>query len=430
MKNICTAKIDFESKIKKIIIYIYVFLFIYTPNIGSLIGVNTSIPTVAGILFAILFGYYFMFRTNRVISILLKKDRIKVILGISCAIVYVTFVSIINGFDIRWLQNTSLLIQIFNIWLIIEMLKKNNYTKEKMIKLLLDVALIQAFICIVMLIFPELKQIALNSYYAGRQENIWISQNRIYGFSGEYTYSTPIFHGILAVLSFICGIEYNKKYYLYIPFLLLAVFLNGRTGLVVFIVAISIIFMFYILKRKMLKKVLTYVGMLAVIVILGLNFIDKVAPHTYDWVMEAVNQTQLFLFKGELTGIYRDLFTEHFFIPQGISLIFGEGHRVYGVQGYKHSDVGFVNDLFLGGVIYIILLYGAIIKYILKGVTRKYSARDVWMKIDKIISLTWIPILVIANLKGECMRSGIILVGIIFIKAILETSSENYNRRT
>lgn len=50
----------------------------------------------------------------------------------------------------------------------------------------------------------------------------------------------------------------------------------------------------------------------------------------------------------------------------------GEGYRVYGEFGLLHgkipSDIGFVNDMFMGGILYIVLLYGAIIRFVLKKI--------------------------------------------------------------
>ena len=44
------------------------------------------------------------------------------------------------------------------------------------------------------------------------------------------------------------------------------------------------------------------------------------------------------------------------FFPEGMEFVFGRGHRVYGEAakqaGYTASDIGFVNDMFMGGLIY------------------------------------------------------------------------------
>lgn len=44
-------------------------------------------------------------------------------------------------------------------------------------------------------------------------------------------------------------------------------------------------------------------------------------------------------------------------IPTGRILLFGSGHTIYGADGYANSDVGYVNDLWMGGIVGTILLY-------------------------------------------------------------------------
>ena len=54
------------------------------------------------------------------------------------------------------------------------------------------------------------------------------------------------------------------------------------------------------------------------------------------------------------------LFSDRFWnIPTGLALVFGTGHSIYGAEGYPNSDVGYVNDLWLGGIIGTLILYAA-----------------------------------------------------------------------
>ncbi len=54
------------------------------------------------------------------------------------------------------------------------------------------------------------------------------------------------------------------------------------------------------------------------------------------------------------------LFKDDFWsIPTGLALVFGTGHSVYGAEGYPHSDVGYINDLWTGGIVGTLILYAA-----------------------------------------------------------------------
>jgi len=48
------------------------------------------------------------------------------------------------------------------------------------------------------------------------------------------------------------------------------------------------------------------------------------------------------------TSLFKD---DSWRLPRGAGLIFGTGHSVYGVDGYAHSDVGYVNDIWLVGIL-------------------------------------------------------------------------------
>ncbi len=54
------------------------------------------------------------------------------------------------------------------------------------------------------------------------------------------------------------------------------------------------------------------------------------------------------------------LFRDDFWnLPIGSALVFGTGHSIYGAEGYPHSDVGYINDLWVGGIVGALILYAA-----------------------------------------------------------------------
>lgn len=54
------------------------------------------------------------------------------------------------------------------------------------------------------------------------------------------------------------------------------------------------------------------------------------------------------------------LFSDRFWnLPTGLALVFGTGHSIYGAEGYPHSDVGYVNDLWTSGIVGVLVLYAA-----------------------------------------------------------------------
>ena len=108
------------------------------------------------------------------------------------------------------------------------------------------------------------------------------------------------------------------------------------------------------------------------------------------------------------------------FPSQLLDWVFGYGVRVYGGNAsniwFGTSDIGFINDLFMGGIIYMVLLYGTIIASL--AACHKKSGKVVR---DSKIFLAFGVVLLIANYKGEVARSGMVLTAIIFLGYLLST---------
>lgn len=396
-------------------LFVYLFMLVYTPPLFALINININKYFLLILITMPIFIYYLVLKTNRLKAIILNKNNYKLILGIFISSIYIFIIASLRGYETRFIQNMFFIYQFLNILILIDILKRRKYTYKKMIHLFFNIVLLQSLICILMLLVPSLREIALKLYYNGGVENIFISKMRIYGLSSDYTYATPIFHGFVAVVMMLFAIEYHWKYILYIPFVIIAIMLNGRTGIIIFLVGLSLIIFSYLRKTNKIIKVLFYAFVLLFVGILGFTFLEKLAPSTYTWIINGIKEITGFLLDGEKNGTIAAL-DNAFYFPKGIYFYIGEGHRVYRQSGYVHSDIGYVNDMFLGGVIYIVVLYLSVFKYSSVKINNKFNIQ--LHNINKIFSIIVISTLLIANYKGECMREGIILTGVFFIKSV------------
>lgn len=400
---------------KKILLYIFTFYIIYTPNITALTGISIlgielnkyTVLTVGGIFIAL---YYMAIRVKCKKKINLKTI-IPLILGIILSSIYY-IIRVIPKEEItvestRIVQNNFIILQILYIIVILDVLKSWDYSKEDMFKFILNVAMIQAAICMLMIIVPAFRQVALNIYYNGSKENIYISAARIYGISDDYTFGTQIFHAFLAVITMLYGIYINKKYYIYVPFLLLISLLNGRTGTLIFIVNLSLILFTLIITGKINKKILKYIVIGVILLIIIFQLIKIAIPKTYNFINSMITDTINLITGEELTGNYQALFGYMLYWPEGIYFLIGEGNRVYANSDYVHSDIGYVNDMFMGGIIYITILYGTIIKFLMK----KNEAETKNQKdLNMLVSIISVVTLLIANYKGEAMKGRNIII--------------------
>lgn len=408
-------------------IYLYAFFIFYMPRISDLL-INIHIEFFSVLLLCIILVPYLLKRQRNIF--IFKKNITYLILGIFISSIYFACRASLGSNELRLLQNNFIIIQIMHGLVLLDILKRNHFKKDEIIKLLLNLALIQGIICILMLLMPQFKEIALNLYYIGREENIFISRSRIYGISSDYTFFTPVYHGILASVAAIYAIFKSYKYLFYLPFILLAILLNGRIGLIVFVIGTIVGYFVILMSGKQIIKTVRYIFIIIIIMGISLVGLREVSPYTYDWILGGVEDTIVLLTNNELKQNYTALFDTMLYFPEGCSLIFGEGHRVYGehgiTRGYIYpSDIGYVNDMFMGGIIYISILYGSILKFLLSRHTNRLMGIK-YRNMNRVISIALVSMLLVANYKGEIMRGGTALLGAIFIKLVLNDKDINY----
>jgi len=395
------------------------------PRISDLL-INVPIEVFSGILLYFVFIYRILIFKKNKRKLTIKTNILFLIVGILISSIYFLLRAFINYNDLRIIQNSFIIIQIIHVIFLIDLMENFGYKRDNMINVLLKLGSLQGIICILMLIVPNFRQLALNLYYLGREENIFISQMRIYGISGDYTFFTPIYHGMLASVAFFYATFKNRRYFVYIPFILVSVFLNGRFGLLIFLTGIFTLLVYLFYKKKVSIKLAKYLFLLIILIIVFFSLLHSLTPHTYDWIISGFEELLNLIIYNERTGNVQILHDMLFF-PNGAGLIFGEGHRVFGSNsGYPYSsDIGYVNDLFMGGLIYVFILYGTIFKFLLKKVDPLLDENKNDRYINEIISIFLVLTLIISNYKGESMRSGLILLGAVFIKLILMQSNNS-----
>lgn len=350
------------------------------------------------------------------------------------AITFYAGTSVTNIFELRIIQN---LIPIY-YWIcsiaIISELKYLRLSNNEILEFIIKVAVLQGIICLLMSFMPFFRNIALNIFYSNHKENIYLTRSRLYGIcDGDYTYGFQILNSLMALFSITYGIcENKKKYYFLAIIILIATFLNGRSGLIIFAISMVVISLYFIFVKKNLFKSLRLIISLVIIIFLSLLIIKNYLPNTYILLEHGVNDVLSFL-NGDNTTESSTLFSDMLFFPENpIKFIFGSGFRVFGKKGYQYgvfrsSDIGYVNDIFMGGIILLFLeffeyIYAIFIIY--KNNSKKHF--------EQIACLCILITMLMANFKGELFRSQMLCSTIILlIVAMLfkkNEGAENENR--
>ncbi len=331
-------------------------------------------------------------------------------------------VSISNILNLRLIQSNFPIIYLLHCIILVDQLKKLEYNTNDIIKFFINVGVIQSIICILMALSGTLHNIALYIYYLDRPYNAFVSSTRVFGLTSDYTFGLQITTGLFAGFVFIYAfIQKQSKLYFYIPILLVATVLNGRLGIVIFMLSFIVLLISSLKNKENLKRILK-MGIILLFMFLCLLFILRIInSNAYNFVIWAINDTINLVVKGELSGNYHVLFNQMLFLPKKIfQIIFGTGGRVIGKQGillgYSSSDIGYVNDIFMGGIVYCALLYIPISMLILSKYKNTKSKNNI---LNKAVSIYLLLSFFIINFKGEIMRNAPILISIFLLKSIL-----------
>lgn len=287
--------------------------------------------------------------------------------------------------------------------------KKNNYKLYDLVMCYVYAALIQFVLVFLSLNIPALKAFFVSVMYKNTGDFYfgipWVMERRGFGFSNSFVDTFGFGMGLIASLP-LFFIKKDRTYILYlVPCLILISFVNARTGLVVALIGLicSIPHVFNVVREAKIKVCVTiFFSIVLLCCFVGIVYIQS--PKTISWVAgdfasflnidnaeeittdqtatvvenntteDSANVPESTTNEEDTTKVSEEtttdsssqyhttdvLFSSRFWnLPTGLSLFFGTGHSIYGADGYPNSDVGYVNDLWIGGIVGTLILYFA-----------------------------------------------------------------------
>lgn len=215
---------------------------------------------------------------------------------------------------------------------------------------------------------------------------------------------------ILAICLF--SIKQSKYFIIPVLFLFTSIIFNARIGIAP--IAISLVFLF--LYRQLSFK---YIVGVLIIVFLGywfLNFSEFAQENedSLEWGLSIFEDTQNLAKGNDEDSNYSILFGNMFFLPENfINLIFGEGRDVF-LALDKNSDMGYVLQIFRGGVFYLLLM----LFFLWRLFNRAY-----WNSTNKILPVFFLITLLVLNIKGDAFflsTSYFRLISFYYVYSILK----------
>ena len=364
---------------------IFIFFLLFSPPIIPQINTALIAAVVAAVLLAT------KYRAS-VISTIKKMQMNKFVIAMFGFFAYVAIIACLNifvlGEKVQFMHYVKLGYRFFLIIPILMICvlyicirsKELNYSIYNLAICFVIATMIQFLLTLIALLFPNVKDFFVSIMYANTGDSYlnipWVMDRRGFGFCNTFVDSFGFGMGIIACLPLFFVKKNNWKMVYFIPCLILVSLVNVRTGLVMagmgLVISIPIVFSAFIkaernYKIKAIKTIVISLGILAAFVLLvahcnrvTLNWImgdvnsviEATVPNAEEIIIEVESDSQ--------TTTADTLFSDRFWnIPPIGTLILGSGHTIYGAEGYPNSDVGYINDLWLGGVIGCLLLYGA-----------------------------------------------------------------------
>lgn len=229
--------------------------------------------------------------------------------------------------------------------------------EKNMIRLILIVVAIAASISMYCLYNP-----AFNTYIKQRiiqyAEDSFLYENDWRGF-GFSSFLTSQFGYILGFV-FAAGLFYikeNKWFIFFMPFVLLAIMVNARTGLLIAIAGA----LCYVLQNKNNKTMSIVMTLVLILVYLSMDKLFDVvgvSDRTADWITGFEERVGSFFIDDGSSYGNESYFERMVIWPDTVGeWLFGRGFSLFrNTKGFISSDIGWIIQLNFGGIIYMLLM--------------------------------------------------------------------------
>jgi hypothetical protein len=250
---------------------------------------------------------------------------------------------------------------------------------------------IASLISLYLILNPELNSYVRNNIIVDPIDSLGeVIVYRGFSIAENSSFGYGISQGI--VLS-ICLFSIKKSKLFLVPIILIfiSIIFNARTGVFPPILTMGLLF---VTRNRINIKGIILVGLLILFIYKAFfeyNFFN-LELDSIKWAFGFFTDSKDKL-NGENSAGYDSLLGDFIFFPDSIiGIIFGDGDIVFGKN--RNSDIGYINQIFFGGIFYLLLLVIFLI-YIFKNFF-KYN-------LDWKLVFVFLIVLIIANYKGNAL---------------------------
>ena len=297
-----------------------------------------------------------------------KKKMFYLVVGLLGMFSYLSIVIFFNGttYKNNIMDSFMWLFEIMPICIMIALMgMKRNICMNQFIDILLNVGMVQGILSVLNFMIPSFHNwfvARIVSY--GYDSDTWVvlGTYRLYGLSHSLTFFMPILHSVFFLISLYSFKKNMMKYAVYMIIFAFSAIINARTPMIIIGIGIVLLIILRINKRSINKRVLFAIGGGIIALPLAANWIYNkflIGNNIFEKWIKVGFVSIIDFIQGNKSG-YFSYFDEgnRFVIPQGIDFLFGVGKDTFTDGGIAnvHTDVGYVNYLWLGGLVYFIII--------------------------------------------------------------------------
>ena len=313
-------------------------------------------------------------------------------------------------------------------------LRKKGLGFGELLDHLLITGLLMAATSVAAFLIPAVKEFFVEKMVAyGIPYVIKLSCYRYSGLAANLSSTAAYVQSALACIALWRGVRGKPLWLFAFPVLAFSANLNVRTTVYLMIAGIGAVLIGSLFTKdiKQIGKFFLAGGIALAVAYFGLGLIRYVNPMTYEWLSRGIEEVSSFVAGEDVP--YTDAYfkelswmlaPEHF--PGGLKLIFGAGTEImgtivedkYGVS----SDVGFMNDLWRGGILYL----AAMSVLYLRTLWKMARSRTVHRETGIFLAVLFLFFFGITNIKGHFfIHSDLTVILWILITALVLNREEN-----
>lgn len=380
--------------IKRCLFFIWTFYLLFMPPVMRIAPI---------VLIGIFSWLYIFFNIERFQKKFVTKRLIFLFVLVAVIDIYLIIVSIIMNGEVDHGLGVPLYLALFGIPSAIAYIlgaDKYGFQIYDIIEFMIKAGILEGMIAIASLTFYDVQTFFVNKLYfiMNREVVDYWRTMRLYGWASGMTYSMPILAAAVGILAVEYSIKRKSKYLLAAPVIWIAGILNARTSMVVIIVGFACVLLsinyYRETERNRGYKLVLILGVFLGFIFLLLSIWGN--DQLVLWVKNGISEIGKLLL-GERTGYFSSIgiISNTLETPQNI--FFGQG------KVGTRSDVGYIRDLWLGGLLYVIPMY-LLFVYLIYKMAQKVKIYDRSLSRGVFVFFTFT--IFIVNIKGQIISAN------------------------